>query len=304
MDFFDELNRSISGVSKVGSLKTLIRDEEKQINALYVEIGTRYFESNKNDPNAPYASQIAQIKASLERIDGYNQQIYMTRGGAPARPVCTKCGNPLAPADKFCALCGTRVGVQQPTGKPCVKCGATVSQGSAFCSVCGARQTEPQPEEKVTCAVCGAQMKADAAFCIVCGAKVDATAETPVADVEPTVEEIAVPAATEITEPEIEIEIIEPQNTTVVSDVPAEEFAEEPEVLTATEEISVCEETAVTEETAAVDEAAQEITCEVPEKLFEDINPYEALASDDVCKACGKEVASTAKFCIYCGTKR
>ncbi len=288
MDFFDELNRSISGVSRVGNLKNLIRDEEKKINDLYVEIGTRYFESNKNDPNALYVSQVAQIKASLERIDGYNQQIYITRGGAPSRPVCTKCGNAMLPADKFCAVCGTPAGVQQSAGKPCVKCGAIVAQDSAFCNVCGAQQVEPQPEATVTCTACGATLKADMAFCMVCGTKTG-EAEAPAAYTEPVAEEVVVSAPVEEVEPEIEFEV--PATENAVADVPVQE---------------VCTpvESAVVNEAVITEAPAQEVVCTENVKGFEDVNPYESVLSENVCRVCGKEVSPTAKFCIFCGAKR
>lgn len=300
MEFFDELNRSISGVSKVGSLKTLIRDEEKRINALFVEIGTRYFESNKNDPNALYGPQIAEIKAAQERIDGYNQQIYMTRGGAPARPVCTKCGNAMLPADKFCAVCGTPAGTQQSAGKLCVKCGALIMQDSVFCNSCGAQQVESQPEVTVTCAACGATLKADMAFCMICGAKMGATEETPAPYSESAVEEVVESKPVEETEPETETELIKPE---VVESEP-ESVAEPTVVEAAAQEVCDSVESVPVSEAPITEEVVQEVICEKTVDVIEDVNPYENILFGNVCRACGKEVSPTAKFCIFCGTKR
>lgn len=382
MEFFDELNRSVSGVSRVGGLKNLISEEEKKINALYVEIGTLYFESNKNNPGALYSGQIAGIKEALARIDGYNNQIYMTRGGAPAGAVCSKCGNPMALNDRFCAVCGNPAGNNQPTGVPCCKCGAVLPAGSAFCAVCGAKQEPPQPEPVVNCKSCGAILDKNSAFCMVCGTKVVSQEEVKPAE-EPVAEEVSAVSVEEATA-KVEAEVvIEEENSqepvwtpvevyeeafeetdsasenmvdeatlavsheevtaedvsdaakeeeispepvqTLIEDskedvplktAPAEEVTDEVisepvEELSAESVIEITAEECA-EETMPVNNIEVAVESVIPvasqiEETTDDItaqNPYVEIVADNICKVCGKEVAPTAKFCIYCGTKR
>lgn len=51
---------------------------------------------------------------------------------------CTKCGQPLAEAAKFCPSCGTRV-EQQQGNVFCSICGAKLGPSDQFCTVCGVK---------------------------------------------------------------------------------------------------------------------------------------------------------------------
>ena len=55
-------------------------------------------------------------------------------GSSPrGRLVCTKCGEENLPEDKYCARCGTALGLR------CASCGAKYESGDLFCAGCGAR---------------------------------------------------------------------------------------------------------------------------------------------------------------------
>ncbi|OIQ08536.1 double zinc ribbon [Moorella thermoacetica] len=61
---------------------------------------------------------------------------YPVRGGYRQGDNCSKCGETLAPGDRFCPSCGTPV---TPT-KPCIQCGHEISTQFNFCPQCGTRQ--------------------------------------------------------------------------------------------------------------------------------------------------------------------
>lgn len=319
MDFFNDIGKSISDVGKIGGLKSQIYDEQKKLDNLYKELGTLYFERNKFTKNPLFSLQIESIKASLARIEDYNKQLTVIKAGK----ACVKCGNPLTEKDVFCSICGTRAAtVPTPPsgeGKACRICGAVTQGAGAFCPACG-NKYEAEPVMKKTCAVCGTLLTDKDAFCMVCGTKVVAAqpaAEVPTAPVEnavpvaeaPVVEEpVAETPVTEI--PVAEVTAVEAP----VAEAPVEEaptVAVIPE--TAPEEAVAAqvfeEEAPVAEapvaETPVVETPAVEIPeAQVTEEDAEFKNPYEEIVKDNVCPVCGKEVFPTAKFCIYCGTKR
>ena len=58
-------------------------------------------------------------------------------------PTCVKCGAVLEEGQKFCTVCGTKVGeepaapVQHMQSLTCLSCGAALEEGQKFCTKCG-----------------------------------------------------------------------------------------------------------------------------------------------------------------------
>ena len=156
MGFLDDFSKKISSASQEAIAKTKdfaditklnsnISDEKNKINAAYKEIGKMYFEAHSEDFEESYGELVGNIKASLEKIAAFEQQIVEIKG-------VTKCPN----------------------------CGAEVPKGAAFCTSCGT--AIPQPEVQAapaqeaptkTCPTCGTVLKAGDVFCINCGTKVE-----------------------------------------------------------------------------------------------------------------------------------
>ena len=222
-------------------------------------------------------------------------------------PVCAVCGAPLEEDSVFCTMCGSKaekivpatelevdtndtvVEVYPPvvdTTPKCAMCGEVLEEGSVFCTNCGTKvasaeeataapviEVVPEPVVEDTtpkCEVCGAVLDSDSAFCTICGTKVNVSAPVVEPVATPVVEEVFVP-----TEPVVvSVPVVEPVATPVVEEVfvPAEPVVVPPAI-------------------APVEVApAQPEVAEVPTKRF--------------CVNCGKEIALTAKFCIYCGSKQ
>ena len=120
-------------------------------------------------------------------------------------PTCVKCGAVLEEGQKFCAVCGTKVGeepatpayeepaapaYEEPVTPPyeevhipevtvptCVKCGAVLEEGQKFCTVCGTKVGEEpaapvQHMQSLTCRSCGAALEEGQKFCTKCGTPV------------------------------------------------------------------------------------------------------------------------------------
>jgi predicted amidophosphoribosyltransferase len=114
--------------------------------------------------------------------------------------LCTACGNPIKPGDKYCSKCLVIVKdpvavspVPAPAGAPapaapggyvCASCGSPLSGTEKFCGVCGgpavaARPAAPAPAPAVppgkVCGACGAPVSDTTKFCGGCGAPVGAS---------------------------------------------------------------------------------------------------------------------------------
>ncbi|WP_278632842.1 zinc-ribbon domain-containing protein [[Ruminococcus] lactaris] len=120
-------------------------------------------------------------------------------------PTCVKCGAVLEEGQKFCTVCGTKVGeepatpayeepaapaYEEPVTPPyeevhipevtvptCVKCGAVLEEGQKFCTVCGTKVGEEpaapvQHMQSLTCRSCGAALEEGQKFCTKCGTPV------------------------------------------------------------------------------------------------------------------------------------
>lgn len=87
---------------------------------------------------------------------------------------CGYCGAKLRRSDKFCPVCGNRVGLQLLSGGRRVKCqfcGAEMRSTDEFCPVCGkAPASEAEvAAEAARCSYCGAALRSIDAYCPNCG---------------------------------------------------------------------------------------------------------------------------------------
>ena len=72
------------------------------------------------------------------------QMAPMSQMGQGTTGACRKCGSPLVPGNKFCAVCGTPAPVAAATPTPgtvsfCPTCGGAIEPGAKFCMKCGAK---------------------------------------------------------------------------------------------------------------------------------------------------------------------
>lgn len=94
--------------AEVTKIKSHISDEEDKINDTYKRIGKAYYESHKDDPSNVFATEFADITASLAKIEQLSQQIRDVKGVS----VCLSCGAEVAKGAEFCSACGAAV-IQQ-----------------------------------------------------------------------------------------------------------------------------------------------------------------------------------------------
>ncbi len=155
MAFFEDLGKKISqtgqgavqkakDAAEILKLNGLVSDEEKRINAIYTEIGKKYFELHADDCEAVLVGMINSIKASKDKIDEYSEQIKQLKGITK----CPNCRADVQNGSPFCSFCGIKLGITAPS-KPnitlCAKCSSEISADSAFCTNCGTKVNNNPP---------------------------------------------------------------------------------------------------------------------------------------------------------------
>lgn len=149
MAFFEDLGKKISqtgqgavqkakDAAEILKLNGLVSDEEKRINAIYTEIGKKYFEIHADDCEAVLVGMINSIKASKDKIDEYSEQIKQLKGVTK----CPNCRADVQNGSPFCSFCGVKLGITAPSMPNitfCTNCGNKIEDNAAFCTNCGTK---------------------------------------------------------------------------------------------------------------------------------------------------------------------
>lgn len=204
MAFLDEIGNKISKVGQdaatkakklvdVSKLNGLIADEEKRINACFLQIGKIYFETHAETPGPLFAQKIAEIQEAKEKILTYSEKVKQLKGIEQ----CPNCGGEVPFGASFCNSCGHPMPKQATEAEnaayiQCTSCHAAINKNMKFCTSCGkpveeifqeVNQSNVQPmqedvqtiapgkQETVLkqCSNCGAVMAKDMVFCSECG---------------------------------------------------------------------------------------------------------------------------------------
>ncbi len=146
MAFFDDLGRKISQTSQGVAQKTkdtaeiyklngMISDEEKKLNAVYLQIGKMYFQETRNAPDPKYASLIQEGTTAINNMAAYSDQVKKLKGIVS----CPQCGMDVAANATFCSGCGCQMNgaAAASSNSICTGCGARLEPGTRFCAGCG-----------------------------------------------------------------------------------------------------------------------------------------------------------------------
>ncbi|MFQ9094102.1 MAG: zinc-ribbon domain-containing protein [Ruminococcus sp.] len=224
MSFFDKLGKTISDtthsvVEKTKSstdtirLNGLISDEERLINAAYLNMGKKYAELHSGDAEPEFRNSSAP-SLPARKDQRLSEQIRKNKHLL----ICQSCGAEIPETVLFCTKCGA----ENPVGKRlaeerAAKEAAERAQREAEAAARqAAAQQNAQPQYTYTqppvsgeiCPSCGKPRTAGAMFCTFCGSRfVSAEPTAPAAPVTPA-EPVPAPAAPEMpaaqpTEPEV-----------------------------------------------------------------------------------------------------
>ncbi len=163
--------------------ENLIKQEQKNIDGICLEIGKKYVAEHKDSPDPEYAGFMDKIAACEERIDAHKKAVLKANG----LQLCPKCGEEIPLRSFFCNICGAKLDGQQAdeeaAGEPGSDEPAEEPVPEEPAEELPAEAQEPAPNEKTpapaVCAACGAALEPDCMFCIECGARVETKPDTP-----------------------------------------------------------------------------------------------------------------------------
>ena len=243
----------------------------------------------------------------------------------PAEPVvralCSSCGSPVGPDEKYCGICGSPAG-EHPLPTPpapgisvpapdsiCASCGSPLPEKGRFCGVCGAgansiappppvstplKSTAPptqqasQPPMVRLCRSCGNPINPGDKFCSKCLAKVvddsmiaSVPYQVPVPPVSPTPPPPPLKSTAPPTQPPSQSSGIRLCRSCGNPINPGDKFC------------SKCLAKVVD------DSPATQVQYQLPAPQVQPLTPP---ASLQVCASCGSPITGTEKFCGICGT--
>lgn len=256
-------------------LHSLISDEEKTINAQYLQIGKMYVEKHPGDYDPDYDVMIRKIVESKKNIEDYNKQIQDMKR------------------------------VQR-----CPQCGAEVPVGAAFCNACGARMPAPQVQvpvnnatDMITCPKCGSQVRKGMRFCTTCGFNLQQAQSSPAPQPAPVPQQVSqapVPPVTPVPEP---VPQNTPESDSIKLDAPEKDAQEAPRMevhrQSEPEKVDI-------PEVKLTEEDLEDIPTPppVPAPAPTPVQPAPQIAPQVMfCRNCGAKLEPDAVFCTECGFK-
>lgn len=173
MAFFEELGKKITQTSQgvvqktkdtaeVLRLNSIISDEEKGINALYNQIGKKYFELHGDSAEEAFVSLVEEIKNAKNRVNEYSEQVKKLKGVVS----CPHCGADVQYGMMFCSTCGSRMEV------PTVEAQVPVEPIPTEQTSAPSQMVVPAPAYRF-CTTCGMKLEEGCAFCTNCGTKAE-----------------------------------------------------------------------------------------------------------------------------------
>ena len=188
-------------MTEVARRNTMISDAVKNMNSVFQEIGKKYYELHRADPEPVFYSLIQQIDLENGKINRLNEEIKQIKGVIK----CPVCGGENGVGAQFCSRCGNSLVVQKipdqsagPIVMFCTNCGGRLQTGAAFCTNCGSpvnkvqpkleENQEKEPEKSVKadkkenkqsdtpkriCSGCGHAIQEGLFFCTECGRPVN-----------------------------------------------------------------------------------------------------------------------------------
>lgn len=162
--------------SDVAKYTTMLADEEKKINDLYLRMGQLYAALYANNPAEPFIELFQQLKEANQKKEEYQRQIQEIKGMRK----CPQCGADVPSNSAFCSNCGKGMTSNTPGQLEnsnvvrCTSCGAVVPAEAKFCTACGNPMTSLPANEDSSpkvCPNCGAVMENKSTFCTACGTK-------------------------------------------------------------------------------------------------------------------------------------
>lgn len=131
----DKFKDKTKNLTTTVSLNSQISEQEKKLDSLYKELGTKYY-SLYNQYKVPELLDICEnINQSNQKIKDLQDQIKKLKGIKK----CISCGRDIPYEAVFCPSCGTNAYNKNDNAKDrvCSNCGSELKPEATFCTNCG-----------------------------------------------------------------------------------------------------------------------------------------------------------------------
>ena len=152
MAFFGQISKKLGDVgqnvsqqaknfAEITRINGKISDNKQQISKLYENVGRKYYEKHKDDPDADESEVLSQIAGLYAEIEEYESKIISIKGTVR----CPKCGADVAIGSTFCNVCGEKMvnpgeqTVERELLGICPVCGKPRRKGNVYCNNCGTK---------------------------------------------------------------------------------------------------------------------------------------------------------------------
>lgn len=140
--FFNNVSQASNRMVSTAKINSEINKLEIEAEELQFEIGKKYYEANKSEPEGPYEEDINKLNEMYEKVHDLNATLLSFKGM-----------------------------------RYCPKCDVVVSMEDDYCSKCGAAIPKPPvmeyDEDEIECPNCGEDNEAATIYCVHCGAALE-----------------------------------------------------------------------------------------------------------------------------------
>ena len=141
MSFLDDFENRVNTSADIRQLQSDLMAEERYKADICYQIGLKYLELHKEDPEEEYAELFRLYQEAEERNEERRRLIRTIKGLV----VCPNCGAEMPNTIGFCTNCGKPMPRPEPpktTGRFCRFCGTQLTEEAKFCPKCGQPCTE------------------------------------------------------------------------------------------------------------------------------------------------------------------
>ncbi len=150
-DFGKSVSEKVNTASDASRLNSLIRDEEKQMESLFTQMGKMFYEKLKTQeyPEPEFSELFRTIQTCEKSIADHKLEVMRVKGLCN----CENCGAEIEINARFCPKCGAvnkaleqleetqkaAAAAADAAVKICPNCGAKLAPNALFCAACGSR---------------------------------------------------------------------------------------------------------------------------------------------------------------------
>lgn len=122
--------------AEIAKINSQISEEQKNIRAIYLLLGEKYYEIWGRNPEVEFAELCDKIARSQTKIDKWKKELQVLKNVK----VCPNCGAEYNGNLIYCGVCGNKMPeMELPSKKYCLNCHMELEEEAVFCPYCGTK---------------------------------------------------------------------------------------------------------------------------------------------------------------------